>query len=95
MTKLDPLRPRQPDSIDDARVILVVGKDKIMPLNERGQDAEICCVTASEVQRSFGFLEVGEAPFDFGETLSISPQQPGCGRAAAFAQNSLRHSFFQ
>ena len=76
-------RARQPDAVDQARVIALVREDDVAVLGQRRQHREVGEVAAREIERALGPLERGEPPLDVA-------RRPRARRAAA-ASRCCRH----
>src|SRR5512134_1631416 len=95
VAKLHALCAREPDSVDDAGMITFVGQNRIMPLDESGQDADVRGVTAAEIQRRSGAFEAGKVIFSLRERRPVAAQQTRCRGATSFLKNGSGHALFQ
>ena len=94
MREFYPLRARQPYAINNAGVIVLIGKNQVMPFNERREHADIGGVSGAEVERGFGALEFRKLPFNPGERFAVSSKQAGSCGSATVVHDGLCHLLF-
>ena len=85
MRKDDAGRCGEPDPVDQAGVISLIGKHHVFPLGDRRRHADVREITAGKVQRALRPLEFGEPPLDRGEDIAVAAKQPRPGAAASLA----------
>ncbi len=73
-------RFRQPDAVDEARVIPLVRENQIVRADEGLQQSDVRRITRSEQQRGLGARKRGEPCFDALEDLVVTTKETGPGR---------------
>ena len=77
--------PGQPAAVDEAGVVLGVGKDRVAVVHQRGNDAGVGGEAGREDKGCFGAFELGEAALQFGVTRRTATHQRTRATAPPFA----------
>ncbi len=75
MVEKDAARFGEAHPVDEARMVVRVGKHHVTLLKERGKHADVCEIAGTEIEGRVGFLEACKSPFEIREGLAMPPKQ--------------------
>ena len=89
--ELDAFGPGKANPVHDARVVLLICQNRILPLHERCEHPDIRRIPTSEVECRFRSFESGKPAFHLRKGRALSPQKARGSGSASLAQDGVSH----